>query len=138
MTNARIEFTLGGISFSGEGTEDWLANQLDKIIEKAPYLIKIAPVPKTTKEEQEATTSPAPTEQDTAIATQPLPNFLRQKNITNQQLKKFLATAVWLHAKGNTRITTADVTKALKDSNQSRLGNTSDALNKNVAKGFCE
>ncbi len=138
MTNARIEFTLGSISFSGEGTEDWLANQLDKIIEKAPDLLKIAPVPKATKEEQEAIISPAPTEENTAIATLTLPMFLRQKNITREQLKRFLATAVWLHAKGQTRITTGNVIKALSDSNQPRLGNAADSLNKNVTKGFCE
>lgn len=33
---------------------------------------------------------------------------------------------------------TSDVTKALKDSNQTRLGNPSDSLNQNVTKGYCE
>jgi len=35
-------------------------------------------------------------------------------------------------------LTTGDVSKALKDSNQSRLGNPSQCLNDNVSKGYCE
>jgi len=63
---------------------------------------------------------------------------LREKNASTNQVRKFLATAVWLHARGKKRLSTADVTRALKDSNQTRLGNPADCLNKNVAKGHCE
>jgi hypothetical protein len=45
---------------------------------------------------------------------------------------------VWLEAKGQKRIQTVDVTKALKEANQTRIGNPADSLNKNVSKGHCE
>lgn len=138
MANAKIDFTVGGISFSGEGEESWLADQLDKIIDKAPHLIQIAPALSITKEEQEAAISPPTTDEEAAIAAQTLPSFLKQKNAMSPQTRRFLATAVWLHAKGNTRLTTSDVIKATKDSNQPRFGNASDLLNKNVAEGYCE
>jgi len=67
-----------------------------------------------------------------------LASFLRDKNAGTNQVKKFLAASVWLEAKGKNRLTTADVTRALKDSNQSRIGNPADCLNKNVSKGHCE
>jgi len=136
MANAKIGFTLGNISFSGEGEEGWLTNQLDKIIDRAPELMKIAPEPITSGEAASVVSTP-PVE-DAFIATQTLPNFLRSKNATRNALQKHLATSIWLESKGKTRISTSDVTKALKDSNQSRLGNPSDCLAKNVAKGFIE
>ena len=134
MSEAKIQFKVGTIEFSGEGDTEWLGAQLDKIIEKAPALARIAP----------GQTDPAPPAShspalgDAAIAQQPLASFLRDKNATKSQLIKFLATAVWLHAKGKNRLSTVDVTKALKDANQTRLGNPSDCLNKNTTKGYCE
>ena len=77
-------------------------------------------------------------ERDTAVAKKTLPAFLQEKNATTKQVKKFLATAVWLEAKGQSRLTTSDVTKALNDANQKRLGNPTDCLNQNVTKGYCE
>jgi len=138
MNNAKIEFSVGGVSFSGEGEEAWLASQLDKIIDKAPDLIKLAPLLKTALGGVETVGSKEVGQQDAAIASQTLPNFIKEKNTSKNQLTRFVATAVWLHAKGKARLSTADVTKALKDSNQSRLGNPSDVLAKNVGKGFCE
>ena len=75
---------------------------------------------------------------DPEIGKKTLATFLREKNASTIQNKKFLATAVWLEAKGNSRITTSDVTKALKDNSQKRLGNASDCLNQNVKQGYCE
>lgn len=136
MGNAKIEFTIGGISFSGEGEDTWLTTQLDKIIEKAPDLIKIAPI-----SQAEVTgdiSGKAGMGEEAIIAQKTLPNFLREKNAQSEQVKKFLATAVWLHARGSTRLSTGDITRALRESNQTRLGNPSDCLNKNVAKGYAE
>jgi len=135
MPNAKIQFTVGAISFSGEGDDVWLAVQLDKIMQRAPELIKIAPLPSVTAANE--IKQPAG-EIDKAIASQTLPNFLKEKNAATTQITKFLVTAAWLHARGKARLTTADVVKALKDSNQTRLGNASDMLNKNISKGFCE
>jgi len=67
-----------------------------------------------------------------------LATYLSNKSATTDQTKKFLATAGWLHQKGSKTMTTGDVTKALKDNNQSRLSNASQCLNNNVGKGFCE
>ncbi|RKY83799.1 hypothetical protein DRQ11_12510, partial [candidate division KSB1 bacterium] len=67
-----------------------------------------------------------------------LPVFLNEKDATKNQLNKFLATAIWLHAKGKNRLKTSDITAALKDAQQTRLGNPSDCLNKNVKKGYIE
>lgn len=38
MVDAKIQFKLGAIEFTGEGEKDWIAQQLDKILEKAPIL----------------------------------------------------------------------------------------------------
>jgi predicted nucleic acid-binding Zn ribbon protein len=138
MATAKIAFTLGSINFSGEGEETWISEQLDKIIEKAPDLIKIAL-------ETQATTQPATVVSqqvsalsDDTISSQTLPNFLRAKGASSPAARKFLATAIWLHAKGTNRLSTGDVTKALRDSNQTRLPNPSQSLSKNVSKGFIE
>lgn len=138
MHEARIEFTIGAISFVGEGDKDWVAAQLDKILEKAPELIKLAP------KRQIAEMAPSdshPTiqmQQDDSIAQQTLPGFLQEKGAMKPQVRKFLATAIWLMAKGKDRLTTSDVTQAVRESKQRRLSNASDCLNKNVAKGYCE
>ncbi len=68
----------------------------------------------------------------------PLAAFLKSKNATANQLRKFVATAVWLHAKGTKRLETKQITQALKDASQSRIGNPGDALKKNITKGYCE
>ena len=57
---------------------------------------------------------------------------------SSSQTDKFLATALWLTNKGQINLKTGDVTKALRDSQQSRIGNPSDILNKNIRKGYCE
>jgi hypothetical protein len=53
-------------------------------------------------------------------------------------VRKFLATACWLTAKGTERLTTGDITKALSDNRQGKLTNAAECLNNNVTKGFCE
>lgn len=137
MPNAKIEFTLGTITFSAEAEETWVSDQLDKILQRAPDLIKIAP--QTTAINQPASTlSRRPSAlSDDPISSQTLPGFIRAKN-ARSGFKKFLATSIWLHAKGTTRLSTTDVNKALRDSNQSSLSNASDSLSNNVSKGYIE
>jgi hypothetical protein len=135
MTDAKIQFKLGAIEFVGEGEKDWIAQQLDKILEKAPKLIALGPARGTGGGSGAGLNAMGP---DPEIAGKTLAAFLKEKNATRNQVKKFLATAIWLEAKGKKRMTTSDVTKALRDSNQARLGNASDRLNQNVAKGHCE
>jgi len=135
MSVAKIHFQIGQIQFSGEGEQDWVAKQLDKIINQAEKLIQLAP-PESPRDDDDGQHKPMG--KDSTISTKTLPVFLSEKNAAQNQVKKFLATAVWLEAKGKQRITTGDVTKALKDSRQTRLGNPSDCLNQNVSKGHCE
>ena len=41
MSESKIQVKVGIVEFSGEGEQDWLAKQLDKILEKVPELLKI-------------------------------------------------------------------------------------------------
>ncbi|MCH8304247.1 MAG: hypothetical protein IIB94_03855 [Candidatus Marinimicrobia bacterium] len=133
MSTAKIEFTIGGITFKGEGEEKWVATQLDFFLKKAPDLISLVP-----KQIISGDTPPGSRGDNNDIKGKTLPIFLKEKNATTNQVLKFLTSAVWLEAKGNKNLSTSDVTKALKDSNQSRLGNPADCLNQNIKKGFCE
>jgi len=137
MATAKIEFTLGTITFSGEGEETWISDQLDKILHKAPDLIKIAAEAQPIGHPAAIASGQVQASSDDAISSQTLPNFLRTKN-ARSQVKKFLATAIWLHAKGSVRLSTTDVTKALRDFNQPHLTNASDCLNSNVSQGHIE
>jgi hypothetical protein len=135
VSEAKIEIKIGQVAFSGEGEQDWVAKQLDKIIAQAEKLIQLAPP---VENEEQGDDGHKPMGKDPSIAKKTLASLLQEKNAARNQVKKFLATAVWLEAKGTTRLQTSDVTKALKDANQSRLGNPADSLNKNVSKGYCE
>ena len=137
MSEAKIEFAIGAISFVGEGDKDWVASQLDKILDRAPELVKLAPQEQATEAIPLGSQQPE-MEQDNSIAQTTLATFLRDKGATRTQVNKFLATAIWLTAQGKNRLTTGDVTQALRDSNQTRLRNASECLNQNVTKGFCE
>ena len=134
MAEAHIEIRVGSVEFVGKGEQEWVSKQLDKILSKAEELMKLAPPAPSDATSAE---SVSPSGED-PIASATLPAFLAECNAQKPQRRKFLATAVWLHAKGQDRIRTADVTAALKDAKQSKLGNASDHLNKNVAKGYCE
>lgn len=141
MENAKVKIKVGKIEFSGEGSQKWLSEQLDKILDKADKLIKIS-----NQLKQEAPNNHQSNHSDSSnsgnglseIAKKTLPAWLKSKSAETNQNNKFLATAMWLMAKGKSRFKTGDVTKALKDANQKRLGNASETLKQNVKKGFCE
>lgn len=135
MSESKIEIKIGQISFAGQGDQDWVAKQLDKILAQAEKLIQLAPSP---IEDADEAAGRKPMEKDKNIAKKTLPSFLQEKNATTNQVKKFLATAVWLESKGQTRLTTSDITKALNGASQKRIGNPADCLLKNVSKGYCE
>lgn len=139
MGEGKIEITVGQISFLGEGDQSWLSEQLDKVLDRAADLMKIAPPEAAASGEFQAAVQhgPASSVWDN-VKKQPLGAFLRAKDATNNQNLKFLATAVWLHAKGQERLSTSDVTTALRRANQTKIGNPSDTLNRNVTKGCCE
>lgn len=132
MSEAKLQIKIGELEFTGEGDKAWIEAQLNKILKAVPGIVAAKPAG------PRHPAQPTSDDQNQAAAAQPLASFLRDKGAATSQVRKFLATAVWLHAKGKNRLTTADVTRALKESNQSRLGNPADCLNKNVAKGHCE
>ena len=43
MSESKIEIKIGQITFSGQGEQDWVAKQLDKILAQAEKLIQLAP-----------------------------------------------------------------------------------------------
>ena len=134
MSQGKIEFTLGALSFSGEGEQDWLAQQLHKILEVAPEMAKIAPFAPVGGADPLSPHSNG----DEEKFTQTLASYIKAKDADSNQQKRFLATADWLRRRGTNDLKTAMVTKALQDSRQKRLGNPADCLNKNVTRGYCE
>jgi hypothetical protein len=132
VPEARIEFTLGVLSFSGEGEQDWLAAQLEMVLQAAPELATLA------KAYPLGPGKPPGAEVEKEEFTETLASHIRAKGGDTNQVKRFLATADWLRRRGSEPLTTAAVTKALSDNQQKRLANPADCLNKNVAKGFCE
>jgi hypothetical protein len=134
--DTKIQFKLGGVEFLAEGPAEWVSSQLDKVIEKAPKLLALAPLTAPQVKVHEG--GHQEMKSDPEVAGKTLVAFLKEKNATTRQVTKFLATAIWLEAKGKNRITTRDITQALQDANQSRLGNPANCLNQNVSKGHCE
>jgi hypothetical protein len=68
----------------------------------------------------------------------PLSRFISDKKAGTNQVRKFLATAVFLARNNNvTRLSTPMISKALKSYGIQKLQNASDCLNKNEKKGYC-
>src|SRR5690349_6871689 len=122
MSDAKIDLKIGQIQFSGQGEQDWVSKQLDKIIAQAEKLIQLAPAD-TSDDDDDDRRSRTPMKSDSAIAKRTLPAFLAEKGATTNHVKKFLATAVWLEAKGKSRLQTKDIAEALRTANQSKLTN---------------
>ncbi|MFZ0959574.1 MAG: hypothetical protein WAO35_01615 [Terriglobia bacterium] len=138
MGDARIEIKVGAVSFSGEGEGKWLSEQLDKVLEKIPELANVVPA-RPDAEREDGTREDAGKPPTTRKLAGTLASFLREKKAATNQVRKFLATAVWLHDHGNQEnLTTKDVTKALSVSKQGSLTNASNCLANNVSKGFCD
>lgn len=140
MSEAKIEVKIGQISFSGEGEPSWLSGQLDKILDRAESLLSLAPIqaPPLAPGATGGTHQAADLSGHSEIALKPLAVWLKEKGADTNQNLKFLATAVWLEAKGQNRLQTKDVSSALGNANQKRLGNAAECLNQNVKQGFCE
>jgi hypothetical protein len=140
MNETKIQIKIGSIEFSGEGNQDWLTTQFDKVLDRIPELAKIglpisssSPIPsKTSLGVEDGIKS------DSDNIPRNLVKFLKEKDALSKQVRKFLATAAFLQLNGKNRVSTEDVTETLRRANQARLGNASDCLNKNVQKGLCE
>lgn len=125
MRRARIAVRLGPASFSGAGDPEWLAEQLDKVLRAVP-LLAAAP---TAENDSGAGDTPG---------SGPLASYIKARGGDSSQVRRFLAAADWLRLRGERTLTTAAVARALREHHQKRLGNPSDCLNQNVARGFCE
>jgi hypothetical protein len=138
MNESKLNIKIGNLEFAGEGNQDWLSGQFDKFLSQLPLLNqKCEEHSQSSVYKSEDSTKKEMTP-DTAVAAKALGAFLRDNNAVTNQVKKFLATAVWLESKGVNRVKTSEITKALKDNNQTRLGNPSKCLGDNVSKGLCE
>jgi hypothetical protein len=142
MTDAKIEIKVGNVSFSGEGQGEWLSKQLDKVLAKLPELASIQSAEDGNENRDGSHDSNNEVKQKTKAKTGkniPLATFLKDKKATTNNVRKFLATALWLHdVEGKDRLTTTDVTKALSDHKQGSLGNASQKLANNAEKGHVE
>ena len=138
MADAKLEIKVGTISFTGEGAENWLAQQLDKVLAKLPELLEVRPgdEDEVLRGKKEAAKSDAVTHHSTKKGTT-LAAFLKEKKATSNQARKFLATALWLHdSKDMKRVATADVTKTLNEHNQGKLTNPGQCLINNNKQGM--
>jgi hypothetical protein len=136
MADSKIEMKVGAVSFAGEGTGDWLGKQLDKVLAKLPELIGLT-ISDSNDDKTETDKSVAATKSTTHTNSAiPLAAFIKDKKATTNQVRKFLATAAWLHdTTDQKRLSTGEITKALSDHNQGKLTNASQSLNNNAKTG---
>lgn len=148
MANGRLEFKIGNIEFVGEGEQDWVTEQLDKMLERLPELLNESKkdTSKTTiKKVIEDVTPSQPTNLFSIpqpvtkrVIPENLSSFLRNKDAIDKQRRKFLGTAVWLQENGKQLIKTKEVTDALRAARQVKITNPSHQLNQNIAQGYCQ
>lgn len=75
---------------------------------------------------------------DAAQTDSPLFQYLTEKKVTTNQVRKFLATAVFLSRNNDvSKLSTSMISRALKSHKIDKLQNASDCLNKNEKKGYC-
>ena len=156
MAESKIDFSFDNLHFSCEGDKDWVETQLNQVLNRIPGLNK----PETTVSTGKVVSENAFVEDSSVLEEKekskrgrkakvvaeplveepsgdPLFEFLKEKNADKNQVKKFLATAVYLHSQGTEKFSTPMVSKTLKASHIEKLINASDCLNKNEKKGFC-
>jgi len=138
VADSKIEFKLASITFSGEGDGGWLSEQLDKVLTKLPDLIALAQQEDQKNGGNNGGNSPGGSGPQTVQASVTLAAYLKLTVTTKNQVRKFLATAVWLHdAEKKQRLTTGEVNLALNKHNQGKLNNAANQLSQNITKGFC-
>ena len=159
MAESKIDFSFDGLHFCCEGDKDWVESQLNQILSRIPGLNKSElfvrsekTIPGVSREilagkvsasgKKENSRNGRKQKTDTTSKAEgssgdPLYEFLKEKNADKNQVKKFLATAVFLHSQGVEKLSTPMISKLLKSSHIEKLINASDCLNKNEKKGFC-
>ena len=125
-----VELNVGAIKFSGSGDQQWLSEQIAVLIEAAKT------IPGNNSATNEATSDIQ--REDASVVVGSLATYLKAKGAETKQSQRFLATAAWLHHRGNRPLSTRLVSQTLREHQQKRLGNPSECLNQNVGRGFCE
>ena len=130
----KLEIKIGNMSFSAEGDQEWLDQQVTKLLKAAEeHGTMNAP-----SGAGSAEGSGPKSGQHGSAHTQSLASYLKAKGADAKQVQRFLATAAWLFRRGNENLNTGAISKALTEHHQKRLANPADCLNKNVGKGYCE
>jgi hypothetical protein len=148
MADSKIEFTYDNLHFLCEGEKEWVEVQLNEVLNRIPGLSKPASITKREEfnyapagESIKKTRGRKPKDVDESDqqeeSTDPLMDFLREKKADKNQVRKFLAVAVYLHAHGMEKFSTPLISKTLKNAGIEKLINASDCLNKNEKKGLC-
>jgi hypothetical protein len=125
----KVEIKIGNLSFTAEGDQEWLGEQLNKIMKAAAPAIT-----RESADPNHVLNNPA----TSAGGVGSLASFIKSAKGESKQVQRFLATAGWLSRRGESKLTTSAVASALSDNHQKRLGNPADCLNQNVSKGYCE
>ena len=128
----KIKIKVGGVEVDYEGPEAFLNKKLPELITQLSSLAKKVPA----GDDRDGGGGGTGGSEGGAAGT--LASFLKVKKAGANQNKRYLATAEWLHRKGSERVQTSEVTKALRDNHQTKLGNASQCLNSNVSSGYCE
>jgi len=165
MAESKIDFSFDNLHFSCEGDKDWVETQLNQVLNRIPGLNKLEKVakPEKTKLSPAKVVADDVLVEEVSVkevkekgkrgrkpkvvavaeplieepSGDPLYAFLKEKNADKNQVRKFLATAVFLHSQGTEKFSTPTISKALKAAQIEKLINASDCLNKNEKKGFC-
>jgi hypothetical protein len=132
VTQSKLQISVGNLSFSGEGEQAWLAEQLEKVLKAAPQAAS------SRQGAPNATATGEANSRGGEDFTATLASYIRDKGGDENQVDRFLITADWLRRRGIPKLTASEVTKALTVNQQRRLANAADSLNKNVSKGYCE
>lgn len=109
MSDSKIHVKVGIVEFSGEGNQEWLASQLDKILEKVPELLKIEVGTNNTRTEKELGTGQSAHLSNLSVL-----------NITGKLNSKSggdlaIAAAAYLHfVEGKTSFTRDDISSNMK------------------------
>jgi len=153
MADSKIDFSFENLHFSCEGEKDWVERQLNQVLNRIPGLVQ--PQAKAVLEATETATQviAVPVEpekkrgrksrkvavENADIAVEnALYQFLVDAKADKNQVRKFLATAVYLYTFENyQKFSTPVISKTLKRFAVEKLLNASDCLNKNEKKGFC-
>jgi hypothetical protein len=130
----KIDIKIGNISFSAEGDQAWLSEQLTKVMEAASTL-----PPAKFEPGADAPAGDTPSGKTMEPISDTLAAYLKAKGGESKQVQRFLATAGWLRRRNEKEeLNPTAVAKALSRNHQKGLANAADCLNQNVRRGYCE